>query len=112
MSIRTVTSDRVADLCADFLSERRYEAAVWKLVGTEKAGRWVRLRELFDVVRADTEGLPPTVWTTWLTYPSDPDYAVIIFFDDQSQWSTSSVYNVARLSRTAATPGAFATAVA
>jgi len=85
---------------------------VWKLVGTDKAGRWVRLRELFDVVRADAEGLPPTVWSTWLTYPSDPDYAVIVFFDDESQWSTSSVYNVARLSRVATAPGAFAAAVA
>jgi hypothetical protein len=108
MSNRKVEPGHVSDLCADFVSERRFEPAVWKLVGMEKAGCWVLLRELFAVVRADGEGLPPSLWATWLSYPSDLDYALIVFFDDQSQWSTSAVYNVARLSRTAATPGAFA----
>jgi hypothetical protein len=78
---------------------------VRKLVADGLAGRWVRLRDLLEVARLVPADVPTNLWVTWLKYPSEPSYAVVVFFDDQSQWSSVAVYNAGRLVRETSEPG-------
>jgi hypothetical protein len=34
----------------------------------------------------------------WLPAPGEPDYTVVLFFDPDSLWSTTALYNASRLS--------------
>ena len=44
--------------------------------------------------------LKPEVFATWLPDPmANGDYAVVMFYDDDSKWSMAAHYNRERLSR-------------
>lgn len=86
--------DVLQELCADIVSEKRYEPALLRLFG-EKPGAWMTTKSLCEAARQPVPGAKATV--TWLPAPGEPDYAVILFFDPDSLWSTTALYNTSRL---------------
>lgn len=91
--------DHLSNVCADLVSLKRLEPALIHLFRERPAGAWVPLAELYAVAGADTNGLPPGLQAAWLASANDSGYAAVTFYDDDLKWSTSAVYNVARLLR-------------
>jgi hypothetical protein len=60
-------------------------------------GAWVPVRELYEHAGAAAGPIPTSLAAAWLSSPGDPDYAVILFFDDETKWSLTAGYNVTRL---------------
>lgn len=86
--------DRLSNLCADVVSQRRYEFVLVRLFRDTPAGEWVLLQEL-----AGSEEYPATLAASWVRTP-DADFALVLFFDTETLWSMHADYNLARLLRT------------
>lgn len=89
--------DTLGNLCADLVSLRRLEPGLVHLFRDVPAGRWVAVRDLYERVGRPDVGIKPLLAVAWLPSPGDPDYAVVLFFDDETKWSLTADYNAARL---------------
>jgi hypothetical protein len=91
-------TDRLSNLCTDLVSLRRLEPGVVHLFQHHRAGEWVPVRDLYRA-GGDADGpVAPGLVAAWLPAPTDaPDYAVVVFFDAETQWSSTAYYNRARL---------------
>ena len=97
-------ADRLSNLCADLVSLRRLEPALMVLFAAERA-EWVPVRELYLAADLPAEGVESGLDASWGPAPSsDPDYAVIIFFDPETQWTSTAYYNFGRLNRVMTEP--------
>jgi hypothetical protein len=88
--------DQLSNLCAEIVSERRWEPALLRLFQDTPAGEWVPLGELTE--SADS---PATLAASWVKTP-DTDFALVLFFDTETLWSMHADYNLARLLRSQA----------
>lgn len=92
--------DVLSNLCADLVSEKRFEPALAHLFRDRAVGEWVPLVDLYRRAGAPTGDLRPATCAMWLPVPSgDPDSALVYFCDEELMWSTTAFYNVARLFR-------------
>jgi hypothetical protein len=89
--------DRMSNFCTDLVSLRRSEPSLASLFDEHLPGQWTAVRSLTPDL--PTESTFDQLVATWLPSPADPDYAVILFFDDATKWSMTADYNVARLRR-------------
>jgi hypothetical protein len=90
----------LSTLCADLVSLRRLEPGLVHLFRTKQPGEWISVAELYRVAGESGAAIKPELAVTWLTPPSgQPGYAVVLFCEDELQWSTTAHYNVARLLR-------------
>lgn len=90
--------DLLHNQCGALVEQARYEPAMTHLLKTRRAGEWVPVAELYRAAGAFVPDLRPEAVATWLPSPSDPTgYAVVLFCDEDLQWSTTAFYNVARL---------------
>lgn len=89
--------DTVSNLCADLVSLKRLEPALVHLFRDKPAGVWVPVAELYAHARADATEVPSSLSAAWMASATDSGYGVVSFYDDELKWSTSAVYNVARL---------------
>jgi hypothetical protein len=91
-------TDRLSNLCTDLVSLRRYEPALVYLLRDRPAGSWVPVRELYAHAGQIAAPVKPQLVAAWLPSPGDDSgYAVILFLDDDTKWSLTADYNVARL---------------
>ena len=98
-------TDRLSNLCTDLVSLARLEPALVHLFRHTRAGEWISVAELYRTAGAPEEGIKPELAATWLPSPSDqPGYAVVLFCDEQLQWSMTAYHNVDRLFRDEASP--------
>jgi len=90
-------TDVMNNLCADLVCLRRFEPALVYLFRERLPGAWVPVRELYERI-VPMEASFDQLAATWLPSPTgDPDYSVVLFFDDATKWSMTADYNVARL---------------
>ena len=93
-------ADRLSNLCADLVTERKLEPALRSLFRDKRAGEWLPVADLYREVGGSAGPVKPDLFAAWLPAPSgDPDYAVVFFFDGTTQWSMNADYNVGRLLR-------------
>jgi hypothetical protein len=90
-------ADVLSNLCVDLVSLRRLEPGLDHLFRRQAPGRWVAVSELYEKAGQPDQAIKPQLAAAWLPSPGDPDYAVILFFDDTTKWSLTADYNVARL---------------
>lgn len=93
--------DQLSNLCADLVSLKRLEPALVDLFRDRPAGAWVPVADLYAVAGASTTDVPPSLKVAWLSSATDSGYTAVTFYDDELKWSTSAVYNVARLLKAA-----------
>lgn len=92
--------DVLSNVCADFVSEKRFEPALVYLFRDRAAGEWVPLADLYRRAGASAEGVRAATVVMRLPVPSgDDDSALVYFCDEELMWSTTAFYNVARLFR-------------
>jgi hypothetical protein len=88
----------LCNTCTDLVSLRKYEAFPLRLLKNERSGDWVGVREICHRIGVPAGDLKPEVFATWLADPGGQEgYVVILFYDDESQWSMTAHYNRARL---------------
>lgn len=103
-------TDRLNNLCADLVSLRRLEPGLVHLFRDRQAGEWVPVAELYRFAGAPDDGIKPDLAATWLPSPSGQSgYAVVLFCDDELQWSLTAYHNVSGLFRDATSPATSAT---
>jgi hypothetical protein len=85
--------DQLSNLCAEIVSERRWEPALLRLFHDVPAGEWVPLRDLTGLIE-----YPATLTASWVKTP-DADFVLVLFFDSETLWSMHADYNLARLLR-------------
>jgi hypothetical protein len=89
------------------VSLRRLEPGLAALFRDRAPGTWVPVRDLYERAGTSTEPIPTSLAAAWLPSPGDPDYAVIVFFDDETKWSFTADCNATRLlGRRAESPAA------
>jgi hypothetical protein len=92
-------ADTLGNLCMDLVSLRRSEPALVHLFRDTLPGAWVPVRELYERAGLAAEPIKAQLVAAWLPSPCDPDYAVIVFFDDETKWSLTAECHAARLIR-------------
>jgi hypothetical protein len=89
-------TDLLSNLCADLVSLRRLEPGLGMLF-REPKGSWVPVRELYSHAGQPDESIKENLVAAWLPSPTDPNYSILVFLDDESKWSMTADYNSTRL---------------
>lgn len=93
-------TDTLSNLCADLVSLTRLGPALKHLFRTKPAGEWAAVAELYRAAGITDLGIKPELAAAWLPSRSAaPDYAVILFCDEDLNWSTTAFYSVGWLFR-------------
>src|SRR4051812_1067570 len=80
--------------CTDLVSMKKYEAFPRALLGDKRAGEWTNVKTLCEQVGLPAGEFATSLFAGWLADPRNNDaYAVILFYDDESQWTTASHTN-------------------
>ncbi len=83
--------------CADLVTLKDSEAFPLTLLTLHKSADWVPVGKLCQKIGIATIGIKDELVVTWLPDPSgNRNYAVIIFFDDESKESFAANYNRSR----------------
>jgi hypothetical protein len=94
---------RLNNICADLVSLKRWEVFPHHLLIEKRAGEWVRVQELCLQAGLDSGDLKPDLFAAWLSDPAgDEEYAVVLFYDEESMWTMAARYNRQRLLEKAA----------
>jgi hypothetical protein len=89
---------KLMNACADLVASRNNEAFPLLLLTKEQAGEWIPLSDFCSQIGLTAEALQPSVFATWLPDPmGNGDYVIIMFYDEESQWSMAAQYNRSRL---------------
>ena len=89
---------RLNNLCADLVSEKRWEAFPVHLLVGKRPAEWVRVRDLCLQAKLEPGELDLNPVATWLPDPAgDEGYALIVFYDEESMWTLAARYNRQRL---------------
>lgn len=92
----------LVNACADLVTEKKNEAFPSRLLLGKRSGEWVAVAEFCRQTGVAPGELGANLFATWLLDPRSEDgYAVILFYDDESQWSMTAHYNRALLARKA-----------
>jgi len=84
--------------CADLVTLAKKEAFPQHLLGSKRPGHWIGVREFCSQIGITPGDLGPDVFVTWLPDPTAHEaYAVIMFYDHESQWTMAAHYHRARL---------------
>jgi hypothetical protein len=90
--------DHLISFCADLVTLRRTEAFPLRLLRDHGPGQWVRVHDVCQQSGISTGEVTPGLVAAWLPDPfGDPEYTVIIFFDDETKQSFAAHYNRRRL---------------
>lgn len=89
--------DVLSNLCADLVSLRKLEPGLVYLFHQKAPGSWVSVRELYSQAGEADQVIKDQLAAAWLPSPHDPNYAVVLFYDDATKWSLTADYNIARL---------------
>jgi hypothetical protein len=80
--------------CLDLVSRKQFEAFPISLLSSHGAGQWVSVRGLCEQAGVDAGDLKPSLFATWLADPLENDgYAVIVFYDAETYWTTAAHTN-------------------
>jgi hypothetical protein len=90
-------ADILSNVCVDLVSLCRLEPGLKFLFAQTVPGSWTSVRDLYDRAGQPQPNVESKLAVTWLPSPGGPDYAVVLFFDDETKWSLTADYNVARL---------------
>ncbi len=84
----------LTNLCADLLSLKKFEPFPKHLLLEKQAGEWACVRDLCQSLGLDLGAVKSDLFVTWLADPtSAEEYAVVMFYDDESKWSQAAQYN-------------------
>jgi hypothetical protein len=90
--------DVLSNVCTDLVTLARLEPALVHLFGSKSAGEWVRVAELYGIAGHPDASIKAGLAAAWLPSPSgDRGAAVVLFYDDETLWSMTAWYDVARL---------------
>ena len=90
-------SDFMSNVCTDLVALRRMEPALSHLLRDHHAGVWVPVADLYAQTEVPFPAIECELQAAWLPAPNDLNYAVIVFFDDESKWSMTAEYDAMRL---------------
>ena len=91
-------ADTLSNLCTDLVSLRRLEPGLNHLFRNTPPGTWTPIRDLYEQAGQPDGAIKAELAATWLPAPgSDPGYAVVVFFDNETKWFLTADYNLARL---------------
>src|SRR4051812_11464570 len=80
--------------CLDLVTLKKNEAFPLCLLGDRRPGEWVGVRDLCRQLGLATAELKADLFATWLPDPAGYEgFAVVLFYDDESKWSTTAHYN-------------------
>ena len=89
--------DDLSNLCGDLVALRRLEPGLTYQLRDTPPGAWLKVRELYRRAGEENASIKEPMSVAWLPYPDEPDFAVILFHDDETGWSMTADYNVGRL---------------
>lgn len=88
----------IANACADLLGLKANEKFPLHLLRDKRAGEWIGVGELCRQSGVGARPIKPALFVTWLPDPiGHQEYAVVLFYDEDSQWSMAAHYNRGRL---------------
>ena len=90
-------ADFMSNVCTDLVALRRMEPALSHLLRDHHSGVWVPVADLYAQSEVSSPTVPGELQAAWLPAPHDANYAVIVFFDDESKWSMTAEYDATRL---------------
>jgi hypothetical protein len=86
------------NFCADLVGLKQWEAFPVHLLRDKRTAEWIRVRELCLQNGLDVGDLKLDLFAAWLPEPTgDEDYALILFYDEESMWTMAARYNRQRL---------------
>ncbi len=88
----------LSNSCADLVTLKTREAFPVHLLTGNRAGEWIRVQQLCLQAGLDAGDVKPDLFASWLADPAgDEDYALIIFYDEESMWTMAARYNRQRV---------------
>jgi hypothetical protein len=88
----------LSNVCTDLVSLRECESFPLHLFSACRPGEWAVVRDVCARLAVPVVAPQPGLYATWLRDPAGhDDYAVIVFYDDESKWSMAAQYNRGRL---------------
>lgn len=88
----------LCNTCTDLVSLKKSEAFPRHLLGNKRSGEWIAVREVCQQIGLAASNIKPELFATWLPDPMAHDgYAVVMFYDGESNWSMAAHYNRERL---------------
>lgn len=90
-------TDCLNNLCTDLVSLRKLEPGIEQLL-QNRPGEWVAVADLYRVAGVSPLRIKSELSATWLPSPSGaPGSVVVLFCDEELQWSLTAYYNSKRL---------------
>jgi hypothetical protein len=84
--------------CTDLVTLKKNEAFPRALLNHRRAGEWIGVRALCEQIGVSPGELKDGLFAAWLSDPLDNEaYAVILFYDGESKWTTAAHTNRQRL---------------
>lgn len=94
-----MNDDVELDICADFLSERKYEPLIYSIFQAQK-GEWCVVNDLLNSSEEVDLLLECNIYVCWVDpLQPDPGFSLIMFCDAESMQLFSGIYNKDRLFR-------------
>lgn len=90
-------TDSLSNWCADLVSLRRFEPGLLHLFRERSPGEWVQVSDLYARAGEPPAPVPGGLVAAWLPSPTDAGYAIVVFWDEETRWSLTAEYDVARL---------------
>lgn len=88
----------LCNTCTHLVALKKTEAFPLRLLETKRPGDWTSVREFCLQIGVTAANVTPDLYVAWLPDPKGhAEYAVILFYDDESKWSMAAHYNRARL---------------
>ena len=85
---------RLLDLTADIVSQQSAQGFISSLLNQTQMGQWTPAEQLARQSGLDLNGIGPELFVAWLDDVSgDRDYALILFYDDETKLSAAAQYN-------------------
>lgn len=100
-----MNEDIEMDICADFLSERKYEMLIYTILQKSK-GEWTYVHEILSDGKYSASQLGYNIYACWVDpLQPDPGFSLVIFCSSDSMVLFSGIYNKDRLFREFSTLG-------
>jgi hypothetical protein len=86
------------NFCSDLVGSKRWEAFPMHLLKGKRVAEWVRVREVCLDAGLNVGDVKSDLFASWLPEPTgDEDYALILFYDEESMWTMAARYNRQRI---------------
>ena len=82
------------DYCSDLVGSKRWEAFPMQLLKGKPVAEWVRVRDFCLEAGLHVGDCKSDLFASWLPDPTGAEeYALILFYDEESMWTMAARYN-------------------